>query len=353
MNLRWIRTTLSAALAASVLACACNRAPQTAGGVAAGAQHDPSFVVAEVGERKITMEQLDKHVAAELREMEEQQFNIRRQALDQMVNQQLVGLAAAKKGQTEEQYLKESVDAKVPEPTDAQVKTFFDQNKDKLPPGAKVDDFKERIVAFMKRQSQHEQAQKVFGDLRRETNVVIHLNPPPKPRVAVEAKGPSLGAENAPITIVEFSDFECPFCSRAKDTAEQVVKKYDGKVRLVFRQFPLGIHANARKAAEAALCANEQGKFWPMHDALFANQQKLGVEQLKATAKELGLDATKFDKCLDSEEQGKVIDADMAAAEQVGVAGTPAFFINGIMLSGAQPIEEFERIINQELTEKG
>jgi protein-disulfide isomerase len=269
-----------------------------------------------------------------------------------MINQQLVQAAAMKKGQSEEEFLRDEVDGKIAKPSDEAAKKFFEQNSAQLPPGAKFEDFKDRIIPFMTRQAHSDRAKDVFSELRKDTKVVISLAPPPKPRLKVEAKGPSKGPEDAKVTIVEFSDFECPFCSRAKQTVDKVTEKFEGKVKLVFRQFPLSFHSHARKAAEASLCANAQGKFWEYHDALFADQSKLEVAELKATAERLGLDKTKFDTCLDGEEQGKVIDADMAAAEQVGVSGTPAFFINGINLSGAQPAEEFERIINQELAGK-
>lgn len=352
MNVRLIKTTLSTVLAASVFACACNRAPEVSGGVVAGdvaTSQSAASVVAEVGEQKITMRELNEHVAPQLRELDEQQFEIRRQGLDQLVNQQLVQAAAMKKGQTEEEFLRNEVDNKIDKPSESAAKKFFEQNSGQLPPGAKFADFKDRIIPFMTRQAHSERAKEVFAQLRKDTKVVISLTAPPKPRLSVEAKGPSKGPNDAKVTIVEFSDFECPFCSRAKDTVDKVFDKFNGKVKLVFRQFPLSFHSHARKAAEASLCADLQGKFWAYHDALFADQSKLEIADLKATAERLGLDKSKFDSCLDGEEQGKVIDADMAAAEKVGVSGTPAFFVNGINLSGAQPAEEFERLINQEL----
>lgn len=355
MNLRLMETTLSVALAASVFACACNRAPEVAGGPVAGdiaGSQSAASVVAEVGERKITMRELNEHVAPQLRELDEQQFEIRRQGLDQMINQQLVQAAAMKKGQSEEEFLRDEVDGKIAKPSDEAAKKFFEQNSAQLPPGAKFEDFKDRIIPFMTRQAHSDRAKDVFAELRKDTRVVISLTPPPKPRLKVEAKGPSKGPEDAKVTIVEFSDFECPFCSRAKATVDKVTEKFNGKVKLVFRQFPLSFHSHARKAAEASLCANAQGKFWEYHDALFAEQSKLDVPDLKATAASLGLDKAKFDSCLDGEEMGKTIDEDMKAAEAVGVSGTPAFFINGINLSGAQPAEEFERVINQELAGK-
>jgi protein-disulfide isomerase len=154
------------------------------------------------------------------------------------------------------------------------------------------------------------------------------------------------------VTLVEFSDFQCPYCGKAHDTVEQVMQAYAGKVRLVFRQFPLNFHQNAGKAAEAALCANEQGKFWEYHDVLFKNQQTLDIAQLKEHAKSVGLEGGSFGTCLDQGKYKKAVDDDLAAGQKVGVTGTPAFFVNGVQLSGAIPFEEFKRVIDQELASK-
>ncbi|MFL5264542.1 MAG: DsbA family protein, partial [Anaeromyxobacteraceae bacterium] len=169
------------------------------------------------------------------------------------------------------------------------------------------------------------------------------------PRVQVAAEGPSKGANAAPVTIVEFSDFQCPFCSKAEETVDKVMKTYDGKVKLVFRDYPLPFHPNAQKAAEAAHCAGAQDKYWEMHKVLFANQKALEPAALKGYAKELKLDQPKFDKCLDSGEMAKKVEANKEAGAKVGVSGTPAFFVNGVMLSGAQPFDEFKTLIDQEL----
>jgi protein-disulfide isomerase len=151
---------------------------------------------------------------------------------------------------------------------------------------------------------------------------------------------------------VEFSDFECPYCGSAHDTVEQVMNSYAGKVRLVYRQFPLSFHPHAAKAAEASLCAADQGKFWEYHDVLFKNQKKLEPTELKAHASEVGLDGQKFGQCLDSGDKKKAVDADQQAGLAAGVGGTPAFFINGIFLNGAQPIDEFKKVIDAELASK-
>lgn len=155
------------------------------------------------------------------------------------------------------------------------------------------------------------------------------------------------GDFNAPITLIEFSDFECPFCRRHFATMEQILKNYEGKVRLVFRHFPLpSLHPNAPKDAEASECASEQGKFWEMHDKIFSATGSLTVDILKDYAKELGLDTAKFNDCLDSGKyEGKVRQHSLEG-QAAGVGGTPSTFVNGELVKGALPYESFKQIID-------
>jgi protein-disulfide isomerase len=171
---------------------------------------------------------------------------------------------------------------------------------------------------------------------------------PPRVEVATD-DAPTRGPRDAPVTIVEFSDFECPFCGRAAATVQQLLAHYGSKLRYVAFDFPLPIHPLAEKAAEAAACARAQGKYWEMHDRLFADQSKLSVADLKRTAASLGLDAQRFDACLDSGEQAAVWQAGLAEGKSVGVHATPAFFINGRLVLGAQPYQTFAQVIDDEL----
>ncbi len=168
-------------------------------------------------------------------------------------------------------------------------------------------------------------------------------------RVEVEPKGPSQGPENAPITVVAFSDFQCPACRTAKHTVDRLLREYPGKIRLVFRQYPLEMHPDAARSAAASLCAHEQGKFWPYHDLLFENPARLKDADLRTYAGEVGLVAGKFSECLDSGRFSPAVQADIADGDRVGVQGTPHFFVNGISVVGAKSLPEFKRIIDQEL----
>ena len=175
----------------------------------------------------------------------------------------------------------------------------------------------------------------------------------PEPKVEASADDdPVKGDKNAPITMIEFSDFECPFCGRwFQQTYPAIDEKYvkTGKVKLVYRDFPLNFHTQAQKAAEASECADEQGKFWPMHDKLFNEGVQGGVEGFKKYAKDLGLDTGKFNKCLDSGQMAPEVRKDLADGGRYGVSGTPGFFINGVKVVGAQPFQVFEQVIEAEL----
>jgi protein-disulfide isomerase len=164
---------------------------------------------------------------------------------------------------------------------------------------------------------------------------------------------PVMGPKNAPITIVAFSDFECPFCGRVIPTLKQLEQDYKGKIRVAFKNSPLPFHANAKPAALAALAANEQGKFWEMHDKLFANQKALDRASLEKYAQEIGLNMNQFKAALDSNKFEAQLNADMAESSRVGVNGTPSFFINGRSVVGAQPVDAFKRVIDEELKKKG
>ncbi len=326
---------------------ACNKQAKTSS-TSAGAP-SPDTVVATYGSKKVTLQELDEQLGDEMQELEKRKNDLRRQGIEQLVLKDLVKAEADKKGLTEEQYLKAEIDEKVGKPSEQEIEEFFKQNQAQLPPGATLADFKDRIADYLSGPKKQQRAQELFTELKKNANVKVTLPEPPQVRKQVEAKGPSRGPENAKVTIVEFSDFQCPYCSRAKNTVDQVMEAYAGKVRLVFRHMPLDFHKEAPKAAEASLCANEQGKFWEYHDKLFASQSALQIPQLKDHATAIGLDGAKFGECLDSGKFANVVKQDMEAAQKAGVRGTPAFFINGVMLSGAQPFEEFKAIIDKEL----
>ncbi len=195
----------------------------------------------------------------------------------------------------------------------------------------------------------------VYAELQKEAGKAAPAQPQAAPqaeKIVTDLKldgAPSKGPKNAPVTIVEWSDFQCPFCSRVVPTLHDLEKQYQGKVRVLFKHQPLPFHNNAKIAAAASMAANEQGKFWEMHDKLFANQQALDRTSLDRYAEELGLNMSKFKTALDQGKYDAYIDADSAEGSRVGANGTPTFFINGRQLVGAQPIDAFKRVIDEEL----
>lgn len=188
-------------------------------------------------------------------------------------------------------------------------------------------------------QQQKQQAQEMEEQLKNPLKVDV-------------GNSPSKGPATAKITIVKFSDFQCPFCKRGADTLEQVVKAYPNDVKVVFKQMPLPMHSQAKPAAYASLAANKQGKFWQFYDALYSNQQTLTQEFFDQKAKEFGLDVAKFKKDMESKEIKDAVDADMKQAEALGVNATPAFFINGVAVRGAYPFDHFKTVIEKILAKK-
>jgi protein-disulfide isomerase len=315
-------------------------------GLLSVAQAADQPVVAKVGNQTITRAELEKHVKSELMEIDMQRYEALREGLDEMIGEALIKQEAAARGVTPEALIKTEIQDKAGTPTDEQAKKLYEANKDKLG-DATFESVKSRIMDHLKQGMIEERREAFVADLKKKYKTEVSLQ---APVVDVSTGGrPSRGGGvNAPVTIIEFSDYECPFCKRADVTVQQVMKTYGDKVRLVHRDFPLSFHAHARPAAEAARCAEAQGKFWPYHDKLFASQD-LSTEKLQAMATEVGLDRAKFDECVAKQQFNAGIDQDIADGTEAGVTGTPAFFINGRMLSGAQPFEKFKEVIDEEL----
>ncbi|MFT3924886.1 MAG: thioredoxin domain-containing protein [Myxococcales bacterium] len=192
----------------------------------------------------------------------------------------------------------------------------------------------------------------VLADLKRQEAKNAPLSPEKIAKIS-EGTPPAFGPADAKVTIVEFSDFQCPFCSRAADVAHKVKEKYSDKVRFVFRQFPLSFHQNAHQAAEAALAANAEGKFWEYHDKLFANQKALSREDLEKYAKETGLNLTTFKKALDDKTYAAAVDAELKLGEEVAVDGTPTMFLNGARVGNPTDFDGLSKQIEDALKAAG
>jgi len=318
-----------------------------------GAAEDPAAPVAKVDGKAITNAELAAETKAQVAAAEsrhaEEIWGIRSQALEAMIDRRLLEAQAKKEGITVDALLEREVTGKVPPPAEAELQAIYDRAKASgrpLPPFPQV---KGEIEGFVRNQAAQNLRQAYVAKLRAASAVEVLLPPALPPKLDVKAEGPSRGAEKAPVTIVEFSDYECEFCGRAEATVRTLLEKYPGKVRLVYRNYPLSIHPHAAKAAEAALCAGEQGRYWEMHALLFANQKALEPADLKKYARTVPLDPEAFDRCLDSGRMAAALETDRKAGESLGLNSTPSFFVNGRLVAGAQPPEKFGALIDWEL----
>jgi len=310
-------------------------------------------VAARVGDQTISFEQVDakaKQTPASL-QVYQQMYEVRKAALEDLVAEQLLEQEAKKRGVSKEALLEQELTSKIAVVGDADVERFYNENRARMG-GKSLDEMKDPIRQYLAAQNQAQARLAMVERLSATTKVEVVLDAP-RVAIAVKEGEPTKGPAAAPVTVVEYSEFQCPFCSRVGPTVKQVMETYGDKVRLVFRDYPLPFHDHARPASEAAQCAHSQGKFWEYHDKLFANQQALDTDNLKKYAAELGLDTAEFNRCFDEGRFKSVVDGNQAGGEALGVQGTPAFFINGRFLSGAVPLEAFQEIIDDELKRQG
>jgi protein-disulfide isomerase len=286
-------------------------------------------------------------VQGQARQIEQQIYEARVNAVEQLITRRLLEKAAAAYGGDIQALLKHEVDDKMPEPTPGEVEAFYlgQRNQIRQP----LESVREQLARNLKTLRANEARQKYVAALREKAKVEILLEPP---RAKVEVgRSARKGPAAAPVTIVEFSDFQCPYCKRAAATVNELVKKYGEQVSVVFKDLPLSIHPQARAAAEAARCAGEQGRFWEYHDALFGEASFSG-ETWMNLAERLKLDKAQFKQCVDSGKYRAAVEEDERQAQELGIESTPAFFINGVALTGAQPIEEFSKLIDRELARR-
>jgi protein-disulfide isomerase len=306
-------------------------------------QNEP---LAVVGGQPIYDDDLLPFIQAQVFQLRLQEYDIRSKALENLVNQKLLEAEAKKKGIPTEKVLEQEVDSKVAQPTEAELKALYIVQKQQL--GKSFDEIKPQLLQLLKKSKIQEAHEDYYKRLRDQAGVSIFLQ---KPKVQVAYDPTRLrGDPKAPVVIVEFSDFQCPYCQSVQPTLKTLLAKYEGRVSLAYRDLPVrDIHPQAELAAEASRCAGEQGKFWEYHDLLFANQNKLDRPGLLDQAHGLKLDEKQFDSCLSSGKYAAQIEQDRQLGLRAGVAGTPGFFVNGSLLSGNQPQDAFEKLIQAEL----
>jgi protein-disulfide isomerase len=351
-----VRKTIAIGIVSlSAVASACAKdsaAKENAPASSAEADTALPSVLATVGNDKITMADVQARSGDELTRIETQYLQTRStiidRALKDILRERVIDAEAAKQGKSYEQLVADEAGIGI-NPTDEDIAKWYQENTARTG-GRPLESIKAQIAELLRNERRTAAEAQLQARLTKERKVEVKFQPY---RLTFNnGNAPSLGPENAPVTLVEFSDFQCPFCNRFAPTLKQVREKYGDKVRVVYRQYPIpSLHPFAFMAAEASLCANEQGKFWPLHDAMFANQTKLAVADIKKKAVELGMDQKKFDSCVDSGRFVEQVQSDMAAGVKVGITGTPAVFVNGIELKGgAVAFDVVAAAIDQELS---
>ena len=304
-------------------------------------------VVAEVNGSAITKEELDRKVEGRLTRVQQEEYEMRRAALEELMTDRLIEAEARQRGLSREDLIRQEVDDKTASPAPGQAELIYDQNHERFSGRTREQAVGEIREALARRLRTARRAQWEEG-LRKRATVVVRLEPP-RAQVSIPAGAPATGTAGARVTIVEFTDYQCPFCHRAQGVMDQILSRYDGKVRLVHRDFPLEGHPGAFPAARAARCAGEQGGFWAYHRSLMTVAGALDEADLMTRAKGLHLDTGAFGACLGSNRHDASIRAAFDDGEALGVTGTPAYFINGRMLTGAQPLSSFADVIDDEL----
>lgn len=302
-------------------------------------------VLAVVNGENITAGDVEDSLKAMIFDVQEQVYNLRKNELDLTINDALLTQEAQKRKITTNALLDTEVKPK--QVTEEQARAFYEQNKERI--SGDFAQTKDSIISYLQ-QNEVRLAERAFVEkLRATASIQVFLKAPESPVFSISTKDqPSLGNDNAAVTIVAFTDYQCPSCASMHPALERVVKENGGKVRLVTRDFPLSQHAEAFKAAEAAEAAREQGKYWEYIAVLMRNQSSLGVEKLKSFASELGLDRARFDSALDSGKFAELVQLDVEDGMKLGLTGTPTLFINGRRVN-AKSYEELKATVDAAL----
>jgi protein-disulfide isomerase len=314
-----------------------------------GCQKRGGAKIAEVDGQSILASDLQKYAGREISAQRENLYKLEKQKLNEYIAAFMLTQEAKKRGVSVETLLDQEVNSKILPVGDDEIAAFYKLQKARL--AVDFEKAQEPIRAYLHNQKVEAQKALFFKSLRSKAKVVSYLKPPPVFRAQLSVAGePSKGSEKAPVTIVKFEDFQCPFCKQVQPAFKELLSRYNGKVRLVHKDLPLeSIHPQARQAAEAARCAYEQGKFWEYHDKLYANSPKASADDLKSYAEQIGLNIESFDRCFASGKYKASVQRDLNEGAQLGLTGTPTFFFNGREISGNQPLADFEAILDEEL----
>ncbi|MFZ9596274.1 MAG: DsbA family protein [Bdellovibrionia bacterium] len=309
-------------------------------------------VLARIGDEEITEEKLIGDDKVEFFDLKKREYEMKMDRINKLMIEKLVGAEAKKANMSLDEFVLKKVTQGEIKISDKEFKQFVIDRH--VPENQINPQIKERITAYLQTMKKQEKLTEYVAKLTKNNPVEVYFNRPKMMVDVAAGNGPTFGKADAKVTVVEFSDFQCPFCARAADTVTQLKKKYGSQVKVTFRQFPLPMHKDARLASEASMCVNDQSsdKFWKFHDLIFKNQDKLDRANLEKFAKDSGADSKKFAECLDGKKFADFVQKDLEYGEKIGVKSTPTFFVNGEMVSGALPIESFSEIIDEQLGAK-
>lgn len=337
-------------LAVCVAAGCAGPSPSRAQTPAPAATPGAPEVLALVNGTPITEADLRKVAGLELARLEEQLYQMRKEQLEGLIALRLFEAEAKRRGITPQQLEETEVVAKAGGVTEPEIDAFIEANRARI--RGDVTQLRPQVREYLQEQKLQQRRTTVVEGLRAASSVDVTLAPPPPFRAEVDIAGaPVRGDVAAPVTIIEYSDFHCPFCRRVQPTLTELLEKYKGKVRLVYKHLPLDqLHPNARRVSEASYCAGKQDKFWAFHDAVYADTSSDASDAtLTRYATAAGLDVAAFTACLAGPEAREAVARDLAQGEALGLSSTPGFFVNGREVRGAQPIEAFTAIIDEEL----
>ena len=303
---------------------------------------DGSAVVAQVGGTNLTATDFENKEASSLLQARYQLYISERKVLDQYIDDAIIEQQAKKVGLTVDQLLQKEAYKNIKDPTDDQMEVYYEGLGSEQP----YAEVRGQILDHVREVRRSKARAAYIEMLKKQANVRILLAPP---AADVDPQGGNVrGSNDAPVTLVEFADYQCPYCSKVNPVLQAMEKEYGDRLKVVYKDFPLPMHPNAQKAAEGARCAGEQGKFWEYHDLLFSSHQ-VDLPSLKRHAGELKLDQTKFDTCLDSGAEAAAVKKDLAEGTRLGLSGTPSFFVNGHFFSGAADSAILHEIIGMEM----
>jgi predicted DsbA family dithiol-disulfide isomerase len=323
----------------------------------AGASGSDQQVIASIGGKDVTrseivgqdqkaFDSLEEGYALKIRQLEltraEERYALLKKQTDRMLDAKALALEAKARHKDNDAVL---AGIKVDAVTDREARDYYEANKARTT--LTYDKLQPEITQFLANQHNTDATRRFYDGLRAKHGIVSLLEPY---RLPVDSTGPALGKQSAPVTVVEFADFQCPYCRQAEETVRAVLAKHPDEVRVVFRQLPLAtVHPNAIAAARTAVCADRQGKFWPMHDAMYSDQTALSEAALKETAKRIGLDQDALVACLSDKATTNSIERDLRAADELNISSTPYFLVNGRPIKGSVGVDQFEAMVAEEL----